>query len=430
MTTETDSHSTMMHSTLDARPLAEVDPQIYQAIQQEKLRQQTHIELIASENFTLPAIIESTGSVLTNKYAEGYPAKRYYGGCEHVDVAESLAIERAKRLFGAEHANVQPHSGSQANTAVYFAMLQPGDKILTMSLQDGGHLTHGHPKNCSGMLYEVINYGVDPQSGLIDYDSIEELATREKPKLITVGASAYSRTIDFERMGKIAQANGALLLADIAHIAGLVAAGLHPSPVPHADFVTTTTHKTLRGPRGGLILCKEEHAKAIDSAVFPGNQGGPLMHVIAAKATCFQEAAKPDFVEYQKQVQTNANALAQALTSRGFHIVSGGTDNHLLLLDLRPSHPEMTGKEAQLALEGANLTLNRNTVPGETRSPFQTSGLRIGSPAVTSRGMKEDEMLVIAEIIDAILQAPEDMNNLNVQKQKSLDLCSRFPLPY
>ena len=430
MTTETDDHPSMIHSTLDARPLAEVDPQIYQAIQQEKKRQQTHIELIASENFTLPAIIESTGSVLTNKYAEGYPAKRYYGGCEHVDVAESLAIERAKRLFGAEHANVQPHSGSQANTAVYFAMLQPEDKILTMSLQDGGHLTHGHPKNCSGMLYEVINYGVDPQSGLIDYDSIEELATREKPKLITVGASAYSRTIDFERMGKIAQANGALLLADIAHIAGLVAAGLHPSPVPHADFVTTTTHKTLRGPRGGLILCKEEHAKAIDSAVFPGNQGGPLMHVIAAKATCFQEAAKPDFVEYQKQVQTNANALAQALTSRGFHIVSGGTDNHLLLLDLRPSHPEMTGKEAQLALEGANLTLNRNTVPGETRSPFQTSGLRIGSPAVTSRGMKEDEMLVIAEIIDAILQAPEDVNNLNEQKQKSLDLCSRFPLPY
>ena len=430
MTIDTDSKTTVMQATLDSRPLSEVDPQIFQAIQQERSRQQNHIELIASENFTLPSIIEATGSVLTNKYAEGYPAKRYYGGCEHVDVAESLAIERAKRLFGAEHANVQPHSGSQANTAVYFAMLQPGDKILTMSLQDGGHLTHGHPKNCSGMLYEVINYGVDPQSGLIDYDAIEELAAREKPKLITVGASAYSRTIDFERMGKIAQANGALLLADIAHIAGLVAAGLHPSPVPHADFVTTTTHKTLRGPRGGLILCKEEHAKAIDSAVFPGNQGGPLMHVIAAKATCFQEAAKPDFVEYQKQVQTNANALAQALTSRGFHIVSGGTDNHLLLLDLRPSHPEMTGKEAQLALEGANLTLNRNTVPGETRSPFQTSGLRIGSPAVTSRGMKEDEMLVIAEIIDAILQAPEDVNNLNEQKQKSLDLCSRFPLPY
>ena len=288
MTIETATSSPAEISTLDARPLSEIDPQIHQAIEQERQRQQTHIELIASENFTLPAIIEATGSVLTNKYAEGYPAKRYYGGCEHVDVAESLAIERAKRLFGAEHANVQPHSGSQANTAVYFAMLQPGDKILTMSLQDGGHLTHGHPKNCSGMLYEVINYGVDPQSGRIDYDSIEQLAQQEKPKLITVGASAYSRTIDFERMGKIAKENGALLLADIAHIAGLVAAGLHPSPVPHADFVTTTTHKTLRGPRGGLILCKEEHAKAIDSAVFPGNQGGPLMHVIAAKATCFQ----------------------------------------------------------------------------------------------------------------------------------------------
>ena len=336
MTIETATSSPAEISTLDARPLSEIDPQIHQAIEQERQRQQTHIELIASENFTLPAIIEATGSVLTNKYAEGYPAKRYYGGCEHVDVAESLAIERAKRLFGAEHANVQPHSGSQANTAVYFAMLQPGDKILTMSLQDGGHLTHGHPKNCSGMLYEVINYGVDPQSGRIDYDSIEQLAQQEKPKLITVGASAYSRTIDFERMGTIAKENGALLLADIAHIAGLVAAGLHPSPVPHADFVTTTTHKTLRGPRGGLILCKEEHAKAIDSAVFPGNQGGPLMHVIAAKATCFQEAGKPDFKAYQSQVKANANAMAQVLSAHGFHVVSGGTDNHLLLLDLRP----------------------------------------------------------------------------------------------
>jgi glycine hydroxymethyltransferase len=430
MTTQTDTYSTMTRSMLDSRPLAEVDPQIHQAIQQEKNRQQTHIELIASENFTLPAIIESTGSVLTNKYAEGYPAKRYYGGCEHVDVAESLAIERAKRLFGAEHANVQPHSGSQANTAVYFAMLKPGDKILTMSLQDGGHLTHGHPKNCSGMLFEVINYGVDPQSGLIDYDSIEELAAREKPKLITVGASAYSRTIDFERMGKIARANGALLLADIAHIAGLVAAGLHPSPVPHADFVTTTTHKTLRGPRGGLILCREEYAKAIDSAVFPGNQGGPLMHVIAAKATCFQEADKPEFVEYQKVVQTNANALAVALSGHGFHVVSGGTDNHLLLLDLRPSHPEMTGKEAQLALEGANITLNRNTVPGETRSPFQTSGLRIGTPAVSTRGMQETEMSVIADIIYSILQAPGDSSVLETEKKKALALCNSFPLPY
>ena len=430
MTTETDIHSTTLTQTLDHRPLSEIDPQIHQAIEQEKQRQETHIELIASENFTLPAIIEATGSVLTNKYAEGYPAKRYYGGCEHVDIAESLAIERAKRLFGAEHANVQPHSGSQANTAVYFAMLQPEDKILTMSLQDGGHLTHGHPKNCSGMLYNVINYGVDPNSGRIDYDSIEELAKNEKPKLITVGASAYSRTIDFERMGEIARSNDALLLADIAHIAGLVAAGLHPSPVPHADFVTTTTHKTLRGPRGGLILCKAEHAKAIDSAVFPGNQGGPLMHVIAAKATCFQEAAKPNFVDYQKQVKANANAMANALSRLGFHIVSGGTDNHLLLIDLRPSHPEMTGKEAQLALEGANLTLNRNTVPGETRSPFQTSGLRIGTPAVTSRGMLEPEMETIAGIIHEILQSPSDSGNLQSQREKSLALCSRFALPY
>ena len=430
MTTETDIHSTTLTQTLDHRPLSEIDPQIHQAIELEKQRQETHIELIASENFTLPAIIEATGSVLTNKYAEGYPAKRYYGGCEHVDIAESLAIERAKRLFGAEHANVQPHSGSQANTAVYFAMLQPGDKILTMSLQDGGHLTHGHPKNCSGMLYNVINYGVDQNSGRIDYDSIEELAKNEKPKLITVGASAYSRTIDFERMGEIARANDALLLADIAHIAGLVAAGLHPSPVPHADYVTTTTHKTLRGPRGGLILCKAEHAKAIDSAVFPGNQGGPLMHVIVAKATCFQEAAKPNFVDYQKQVKANANAMANALSRLGFHIVSGGTDNHLLLIDLRPSHPEMTGKEAQLALEGANLTLNRNTVPGETRSPFQTSGLRIGTPAVTSRGMLEPEMETIAGIIHEILQSPSDSGNLQSQREKSLALCSRFALPY
>ena len=383
--------------SLDDRSLSEVDPAIHAVLEDEKQRQSTHIELIASENFTLPAIIETTGSVLTNKYAEGYPAKRYYGGCEHVDVAESLAIERAKTLFGAEYANVQPHSGSQANTAVYFAMLQPGDKILTMSLQDGGHLTHGHPKNCSGMLYNVVNYGVNPDTGYIDYDEIERLAETEKPKLITVGASAYPRTIDFERMGTIAKANGALLLADIAHIAGLVAAGLHPSPVPHADFVTTTTHKTLRGPRGGLILCKEEYGKAIDSAVFPGNQGGPLMHVIAGKAVCFGEAAKEDFKHYQQHVKNNANCLAESLISKGFHLVSGGSDNHLMLLDLRPSHPELTGKQGQLALEKANVTLNRNTVPGETRSPFQTSGLRIGTPAVTSRGMMEDSMVEIAD---------------------------------
>ena len=426
----TDTANTSSTSFLDPTPLAELDPEIFNAIEKEKLRQQTHIELIASENFTLPAIIEATGSVLTNKYAEGYPAKRYYGGCEHVDVAESLAIDRAKSLFGAEHANVQPHSGSQANTAVYFAMLKPNDKILTMSLQDGGHLTHGHPKNCSGMLYEVINYGVNPETGFIDYDSIEEIANREKPKLITVGASAYPRTIDFERMGIIAKQCGALLLADIAHIAGLVAAGLHPSPVPHADFVTTTTHKTLRGPRGGLIMCKEEHAKAIDSAVFPGNQGGPLMHVIAAKATCFREAAKPSFIEYQQQVINNSSALASALNDKGFHLVSGGSDNHLMLLDLRPSHPEMTGKQGQIALDRANVTLNRNTVPGETRSPFQTSGLRIGTPAVTSRGMKENEMREIAGIISLVLSSTEDSSVLNEAQEKALALCNDFALPY
>jgi len=425
-----DPSLTESNLTLDRRSLAELDPAIHAVIEAEKIRQRTHIELIASENFTLPSIIEATGSVLTNKYAEGYPAKRYYGGCEHVDVAESLAIDRAKELFGAEHANVQPHSGSQANTAVYFAMLQPGDKILTMSLQDGGHLTHGHPKNCSGMLYEVINYGVDPETGRIDYDSIEEIANREKPKLITVGASAYPRSIDFERMGAIAKSNGSLLLADIAHIAGLVATGLHPSPVPHADFVTTTTHKTLRGPRGGLIMCREEYAKAIDSAVFPGNQGGPLMHVIAAKAVCFGEASKPNFKEYQAQVIANASALAASLSEFGFHLVSGGSDNHLMLVDLRPSHPELTGKQAQIALEGANVTLNRNTVPGETRSPFQTSGLRIGTPAVTTRGMREKEMNEIGSIINQVIANPEDEGSVNEAKEKALALCANFGLPY
>ena len=429
MSTTTIAEPTLTKA-LDDRPLAELDPAIHAVLEDEKQRQRTHLELIASENFTLPAIIETTGSVLTNKYAEGYPAKRYYGGCEHVDVAENLAIERAKTLFGAEYANVQPHSGSQANTAVYFAMLKPGDKILTMSLQDGGHLTHGHPKNCSGMLYEVINYGVNPETGYIDYDEIQRLAETEKPKLITVGASAYPRTIDFERMGAIAKANDALLLADIAHIAGLVAAGVHPSPVPHADFVTTTTHKTLRGPRGGLILCREEYGKAIDSAVFPGNQGGPLMHVIAGKAVCFGEAAKEDFRHYQQQVKNNSKCLAESLLTKGFHLVSGGSDNHLMLLDLRPSHPDLTGKQGQLALEKANVTLNRNTVPGETRSPFQTSGLRIGTPAVTSRGMQEDSMTEIASIISSVLSSPENESTLADAKEKSLALCGQFPLPY
>ena len=425
-----ESSATLTPTFLDSRSLAEIDPVIHQTIADEKVRQSTHIELIASENFTLPAIIEVTGSVLTNKYAEGYPAKRYYGGCEHVDVAENLAIDRAKQIFGAEHANVQPHSGSQANTAVYFAMLSPGDKILTMSLQDGGHLTHGHPKNCSGMLYDVINYGVDAETGYINYDEIEALAAKEKPKLITVGASAYPRVIDFERMGNIAKEHDALLLADIAHIAGLVASGVHPSPVPHADFVTTTTHKTLRGPRGGLILCKEEYAKAVDSAVFPGNQGGPLMHVIAAKAVCFAEAAKPEFRTYQEQVVANSKALAETLIANDFHLVSGGSDNHLMLLDLRPSHPDLTGKQAQLALEGANVTLNRNTVPGETRSPFQTSGIRIGTPAVTSRGMQEEEMREIGSIIHSVISNHDNPKVIFEAQEKALALCDGFPLPY
>ena len=420
----------MSESSLSSSPLAAIDPAVAQAIADEKERQQTHIELIASENFTLPAVIEATGSVLTNKYAEGYPGKRYYGGCEHVDVIEALAIERAKQLFGAEHANVQPHSGSQANTAVYVACLNPGDKILTMSLEHGGHLTHGHPMNVSGKLFEVVNYGVSLEDGRIDYSELEAIAQRERPKMITVGASAYSRTIDFERMGHIAKNCGALMLADIAHIAGLVAAGLHPSPVPHADFVTTTTHKTLRGPRGGLILCGAAWQKQIDSAVFPGTQGGPLMHVIAGKAVCFGEALKPSFKTYQQQVIDNARTLADTLVSKGYHIVSGGTDNHLMLLDLRPSHPELTGKQAQIALEKACITANRNTVPGETRSAFQTSGLRLGTPAVTSRGMTETDMLPIATAIDLVLSRPDDTSAIEQAKAIALELTRHHPLPY
>ena len=374
--------------------------------------------------------MQASGSVMTNKYAEGYPSKRYYGGCEHVDVAEDLAIARAKKLFGAEHANVQPHSGSQANQAVYSSVISAGDKILTMNLADGGHLTHGHPANFSGKLYEVVNYGVDPDSGLIDYEDLAKKAASEKPKLITTGASAYPRTIDFERMGQIARDCGALLLADIAHIAGLVAAGVHPSPIPHADFVTTTTHKTLRGPRGGLILCKEQYAKAINSAVFPGAQGGPLMHVIAAKAICFQEAAKPEFKNYSQQVVDNTSALARVFTERGLKLTSGGSDNHLVLIDLRPSHPDLTGKQAQFALESANITTNRNSVPGDTRSPFQTSGLRIGSPAVTTRGMQQSEMETISNTICDILDAHEDEKVIAQAKETMITLCKRFPLPY
>jgi glycine hydroxymethyltransferase len=420
----------LTNTNLNASPLADLDPEIAQAIASERTRQETHIELIASENFTLPAVIEAQGSVLTNKYAEGYPGKRYYGGCEHVDIVEELAIERAKSLFGADHANVQPHSGSQANAAVYLSVLRPGDKILTMSLSDGGHLTHGHPMNFSGIYHEVVNYGVDAESGRINYDEIAETARKEQPKMITVGASAYSRTIDFARMGEIAREVGALLLADIAHIAGLVAAGVHPSPVPHADFVTTTTHKTLRGPRGGLILCKAEHAKKLDSAVFPGTQGGPLMHVVAAKAVCFKEAAGDEFRIYQAQVAANANALANALSAKGHHVISGGTDNHLLMLDLRTKDPELTGKVAQIALDQANITANKNTVPGETRSPFQTSGIRFGTPAVTSRGMNESDMEKIASAIDLVLSAPEDAQAISKAREIALGLCKSYPLPY
>ena len=419
--------------SLAAAPLRSLDPEIYAAIAAELTRQQGHIELIASENFTYPAVMEAQGSVLTNKYAEGYPGKRWYGGCEHVDKVEVLAIERAKKLFGAEHANVQPHSGSQANFAVYTATLQPGDKVLGMNLSHGGHLTHGNPANFSGKLYNFCQYGVREDNGLIDYDELAAVAQREKPKMITVGASAYSRVIDFPRMAEIARSVGALLFADIAHIAGLVASGVHPSPVPHADFVTTTTHKTLRGPRGGLILCKAAHAKAIDSAMFPGGQGGPLMHIIAAKAVCFAECLKPEFKTYSEQVVKNARALAAAMTSRGYKIVSGGTDNHLMLVDLRPKFPELTAKKAQETLDLAHITCNKNTVPFETRSPFQASGIRLGTPAITTRGFVEAEMDDIASCIDSVLAAigtPEEAAVLDRVKQQVAGLTARHPLPY
>jgi glycine hydroxymethyltransferase len=419
--------------SLNAAPLAQLDPAVHAVVAGELARQQSHIELIASENFTYPAVIEAVGSVLTNKYAEGYPAKRWYGGCEQVDKVEVLAIERAKQLFNAEHANVQPHSGSQANFAVYTAVLQPGDKILGMNLSHGGHLTHGNPANFSGKLYQFVQYGVREDTGLIDYDELAAVALREKPKMITVGASAYSRVIDFARMGEIARSVGALLFADIAHIAGLVATGHHPSPFPHADFVTTTTHKTLRGPRGGLTMCKAIHAKAIDSAVFPGGQGGPLMHVIAGKAVCFGECLKPEFKTYSGQVIANARALAAAMVARGYKINSGGTDNHLMLVDLRSKFPELTGKVAQETLDRANITCNKNTVPFETRSPFQASGIRLGTPAMTTRGLKEAEMAEIAVLIDGVLSAigqPDEAAVIAATKVKVVALTSKFPLPY
>jgi glycine hydroxymethyltransferase len=418
---------------LNTAPLSRLDPEVHQAISAELGRQQSHIELIASENFVIPAILEAQGSVLTNKYAEGYPGRRWYGGCEFVDKVEQLAIDRAKRLFGAEHANVQPHSGSQANYAVYTSVLQPGDKILAMNLSHGGHLTHGNPANFSGKLYKVVAYGVREDNQLIDYDQLAEVAMAERPKMITVGASAYSRVIDFARMGEIARASGAFLFADIAHIAGLVVCGLHPSPIPHADFVTSTTHKTLRGPRGGLVLCRAAHAKALDSAVFPGAQGGPLMHVIAAKAVCFAECLKPEFRAYSEQIILNARALAAAMASRGYRVVSGGTDNHLMLIDLRSTLPDLTAKKAQETLDLACITCNKNTVPFETRSPFQASGLRLGTPAVTTRGMLERDMGDIADMIDAVLRAigtPGEAAAVADVKARAAKLSASHPLPY
>ncbi|MCS6950766.1 MAG: serine hydroxymethyltransferase [Armatimonadota bacterium] len=407
-------------------PLSEVDPEVFAAIEDEKKRQHTHLELIASENIASRAVLEAMGSVMTDKYAEGYPAKRYYGGCEYVDVVESLAIERAKQLFGAEHVNVQPHSGAQANQAVYSVVLQPGDTFLAMDLAMGGHLTHGSPVNFSGVLYRAVHYGVRPDTEEIDYDQVRDLARKHRPKLIVAGASCYPRIIDFALFREIADEVGAKFMVDMAHIAGLVAAGEHPSPIPYADFVTTTTHKTLRGPRGGMILCKAEYAQAIDKAVFPGMQGGPLMHVIAAKAVCFKEALQPHFKEYQAQIRRNARALADGLARRGFRLVAGGTDNHLMLVDLRPHR--LTGRKAQTVLDSVNITVNRNMIPFDPEKPFVTSGIRLGTPAVTTRGMTEAEMEQIADLIARTLEAPEDEARREEVRREVLALCDRFPV--
>ena len=408
--------------------LAMTDTEVFDAIRGEEKRQRSHIELIASENFCSPAVMEAQGSLLTNKYAEGYPGRRWYGGCENVDVVEELAISRLKEVFGADHANVQPHSGSQANTAVYFAVLQPGDKILTMDLAHGGHLTHGHPANFSGRLYDVTHYGVSAEDEAIDYDALEIQAKEVQPKLITCGASAYSRTIDFERMGKIAEAVGAYLFVDMAHIAGLVAAGVHPSPVPHADFVTTTTHKSLRGPRGGVILCKEKYAKKIDGRVFPGVQGGPLMHVIAAKAVCFGEALKPGFKEYQAQVVKNARAMSARLAENGYRIVSGGTDNHVFMVDLRPVG--LDGSIVSDTLDKVGITVNKNSIPFDEAGPMKPSGIRIGTPAVTTRGMKEDDVIAVADLIHEALKAREDETQLAKIREQVFAFNADFPLPW
>jgi glycine hydroxymethyltransferase len=417
----------LTHEPSDIAAIEASDPAIAAAIHDEERRQFENIELIASENFTSRAVREAQGSALTNKYAEGYPGRRWYGGCEHVDVVETLAIERAKELFGAEHANVQPHSGSQANTAVYFASLAIGDRILTMDLAHGGHLTHGHKANFSGKLYDVVHYGVSPESERIDYDALAKLAKECRPKMITAGASAYPRIIDFERMRRIADDAGALLFVDMAHIAGLVAGGAHPSPVPYADYVTSTTHKSLRGPRSGVILCKAQYAKAIDAQVFPGVQGGPLMHVIAAKAICFHEALQPAFREYAAQVVANAKALAARLSMLGYRIVSGGTDNHVLLVDLRPSG--LNGKQAQEALDLAGITVNKNAIPFDTESIMKTGGIRIGTPAMTTRGMKEEEMMEIADFIHAGLQNAANPSELEKLKHRVHAFTSRYPLP-
>ncbi|MCX9088137.1 MAG: serine hydroxymethyltransferase [Candidatus Methanoperedens sp.] len=409
-------------------PLKTIDPEIYEIMRHEIERQRTKLNLIASENYASRAVLQAQGSVMTNKYAEGYPGKRYYGGCEFVDAAENLAIDRAKKLFRAEHINVQPHSGSQANMAVYFAMLKYGDTIMSMDLSHGGHLSHGSPVNFSGQLFKIVPYGVSRQTKAIDYDELSKIAKEHKPKIIVAGASAYPRELDFKRFREIADEAGAMLLSDIAHIAGLVVAGVHCDPVPYSDFVTTTTHKTLRGPRGGMIMCREEYAKDIDKTVFPGMQGGPLMHVIAAKAVAFKEAMSKEFNDYQKQIVKNAKKVAGELMMRGNELVSGGTDNHLMLVDLNPIG--ITGKEAEAKLQEAGIILNKNTIPFETKSPFITSGIRIGTPAATTRGMKEKEMIIIAEAIDEVIRNINDANKIKEVRRTILELCNQFPIPY
>ena len=415
-----------MNTDWMSRPLADVDPDVAAALEKERVRQNRNLEMIASENFVSRAVLAAAGSIMTNKYAEGYPGRRYYGGCEQYDIVENLARDRARQLFGADHANVQPHSGAQANMAVFLAACKPGDTIFGMDLSHGGHLTHGHPLNYSGKTFHVVSYGVRKDTETIDYDALAALAEEHKPRMIVCGASAYPRTIDFARIGQIARDNDALVMADIAHISGLVVAGLHPSPVPHCDFVTTTTHKTLRGPRGGLILCREAWAKEIDRAVFPGVQGGPLMHAVAAKAVSFKEALDPSFVEYQKAVVANASALAAALADIGWRIVSGGTDNHLLLVDVFSRG--VTGKVAEKALEHAAITVNKNTIPFDTQPPLVASGVRLGTPALTTRGMTADDMVTIAGFIDRALSAPDDEASLAAIRGEVETMCDRFPL--